>query len=104
MDIKQLDKLAKDNAPMPQGIPMHAQCYFISARGLYQQYSMKVINLETAKKEKEAIKKQYELGQAQWELFLKLPEIEDKLRSLKEDPFNTALELEIHDLLQGFLK
>lgn len=104
MTLKELDKLAKDNAPMPIGLPMHEQCYYISSRGLYEQYKAKHITLETAKKEKEEVLKQYELGKYQWELFLKLPAIEEKLKQLKEDSFNTHLELEIHELLEQILK
>ena len=104
MTLKELDKLAKDNAPMPIGLPMHEQCYYISSRGLYEQYKAKHITLETAKKEKEEVLKQYEIGKYQWDLFLKLHTVEEKLKALKEDPFNTGLELEIYDLLDTLLR
>lgn len=104
MTQKELDKLAKDNAPMPGGLPMYAQSYYIAARGLYEQYRNHQISLEVAKKEKEEVLKQYTIGEAEWAFFMKLHTIEDKLRVLKEDPFNTALELELHELLEELLK
>lgn len=104
MTQKELDKLAKDNAPMPKGLPMYAQSYYIASRGLYEQYRNKQISLEVAKKEKEEVLKQFLVGQAEWEFFLKLHIVEEKLKRLKEDPFNTVLELELHDILEELLK
>ena len=101
---KELDKLAKDNAPMPSGLPMHAQCYYISSRGLYEQYRDGKISLEVAKKEKEEVLKQYALGEQQWRFFLKLHTVEEKLKALKADPFNTVLEMEVYEILDQILK
>lgn len=104
MTLKELDQLAKKGAPMPEGLPMHEQCYYISSRGLYAQYQAQHLTLEDAKKEKIEILKQYELGKEQWAFFLKLYEIEDKLKALKQDPFNTVVELEVHEMLETLLK
>ena len=104
MNIKQLDKLAKEKAPMPSGLPMHKQCYYIASRGLYEQYENQTITLEEAKKEKEEVIKQYEVGKYQWELFMGMHEIEAKLSQLKKDGFNSALEFEILELLEKLLR
>lgn len=102
--LKELDKLAKSGAPMPMGLTMHEQCYYISSRGLYEQYRQGSITLESAKKEKEEVLKQYKLGAYQWELFLKLHTVEEKLKALRHDPFNTVLEIEISEILDKLLK
>lgn len=104
MNIKQLDKLAKDGAPMPSGLPMHEQCYYIASRGLYEQYANQTITLEKAKKEKKEVIKQYEEGKYQWELFMGMHEIEEKLSQLKKEGFNSALEFEILELLEKLLR
>ena len=104
MNIKQLDKLAKDGAPMPSGLPMHEQCYYIASRGLYEQYANQTITLEKAKKEKKEVIKQYEEGKYQWELFMGMHEIEEKLSQLKKEGFNSALEFEILELLEKSLR
>ncbi|MBQ1274855.1 MAG: hypothetical protein U0L26_14625 [Cellulosilyticum sp.] len=104
MEIKQLDKLAKEKAPMPNGLPMHEQCYYIASRGLYDQYEKKIITLEEAKKEKQEVIKTYELGKDQWQLFLGMHEIAEKLKKLREDQFNTGIEFEVLELIDRFLK
>lgn len=103
MDIKELDRLAKDNAPMPDGLALYEQCYYISSRGLYEQYAREMITLEVAKKEKAQVIKQYELGKEQWQLFLGLYEIHDKLSMLKVDGFNSFLEFEIMEIVDKLL-
>lgn len=104
MEIKQLDKLAKEKVPMPSGLPMHEQCYYIASRGLYAQYDDKIISLEQAKREKKEVIEQFNVGKGQWQLFLGLHEIGDKLKVLHEEGFNTALELEILELIDQLLK
>lgn len=104
MNIRQLDKLAKERAPMPNGLPMYEQCYYIASRGLYAQYANQTITLVEAKKEKEEVIKQYEAGKYQWELFMGMHEIEQKLSQLKKEGFNSRLEFEVLDLLEKFLK
>ncbi len=104
MDVKQLDKLAKEKAPMPNGLPMYEQCYYIASRGLYEQYDRRVITLEEAKREKKEVLKSYESGKAQWQLFMGMHQIAEKLKQLKIEAFNTALELEILELIDEFLK
>lgn len=104
MNIKQLDKLAREKAPMPDGLPMHEQCYYIASRGLYEQYANQTITLAEAKKEKKEVIKQYEAGKYQWELFIGMHEIEEKLCKLKEEGFDSVLEFEILELLEKLLK
>lgn len=104
MEIKQLDKLAKEKAPMPNGLPMHEQCYYIASRGLYEQYEKKVITLEEAKREKQEVVRTYQLAKEQWQLFVGIHDIADKLKELKQDPFNTGLELEVLELIDNLLK
>ncbi len=103
MDIKELDRLAKENKPMPECLAMYEQCYYIASRGLYRQYDSGAITLEQAKLEKSQLVKQYQEGQKQWQLFISLYEIQDKLQALQKDGFNTALELEILELIENML-
>lgn len=103
MDIKELDRLAKDNGAMPECLAMYEQCYYIAARGLYRQYDAGYITLEQAKSEKADVVKQYQEGKKQWELFMGLYEVQDKLQRLKEQGFNTALEIETLELIEKLL-
>lgn len=103
MNIRELDQLAKHNEPMPRSLAMHEQAYYITTRGLYQQYATGSIKLAQAKEEKAQAIKLYEEGKMQHELFMGLFEIEDKLRELKKDGFNTALEIEVLELLDKYL-
>ncbi len=103
MDIKELDRLAKENAPMPNGLAMHEQCYYISSRGLYQQYAAKAISLSQAKLEKKQVIEQYQKGQEQWQLFIGLFEVQNKLQQLKEEEFNSVLEFEILECINQLL-
>ncbi len=104
MDIKELDKLAKENAPMPKGLAMYEQCYYISSRGLYQQYATRAISLSQAKVEKKQVVEAYERGRGEWQLFMGLFELQDKLKQLKEEEFNTKLEFEILEMINSILK
>lgn len=103
MDIKELDRLAKENKPMPERLRMYEQCYYIASRGLYQQYAAKQITLEQAKLEKQSVVRQYNEGKAQWELFINLYEIQDKLQQLIQSGFDTALEIEVTELIEKTL-
>ncbi len=103
MDIKELDRLAKSNGIMPDGLAMYEQCYYIAARGLYRQYDAGYITLEQAKVEKAEVVKQYQEGKKQWEFFWGLYEVQDKLHALKEQGFNTALEIETLELIEKLL-
>ncbi len=104
MEIKELDKLAKEKAPMPEGLPMYEQCYYIASRGLYEQYEKNVISLEQAKMEKKEVLNAYQLGKDQWQIFIGMHEVADKLKKLKQDGFNTALEMEVLELIEELLK
>ena len=95
MEIKELDRLAKENAPMPSGLAIHEQCYYISSRGLYQQYAAKAISLSQAKLEKKQVIEQYQNSERQWQLFIGLFELQNKLKQLKKEEFNSVLEFEI---------
>lgn len=100
---KKLDRLAKENAPMPVGLPSYQQCYYIASRGLYQQYAKSEISLQQARIEKKEIIKAYKEGEAEWQYFLKLHEVLDKLKALKEEGFDSVLEFEILELIEGLL-
>lgn len=104
MDIKELDRLAKENKPMPERLAMYEQCYYIASRGLYRQYDAGHITLEQAKQEKHQVVAQYQEGRRQWELFINLYEIQDKLQTLRKQGFNTALEIELLELIDKTLE
>ena len=104
MTMKALDKMAKEGKPMPNGLAMYEQCYYIISRGLYEQYAAGMISLEEARREKKQAVKSYEEGAYQWKLFSSLYTVEEKLKALRNDGFNTALEIEILELLNDILK
>ena len=89
---------------MPNGLPMYEQCYYISSRGLYDQYQKGSITLEQAKREKQEVIKAYEIGRDQWQLFIGLYDISDALKRLKQEGFDTVLEFEILDKIEAILK
>lgn len=62
MDIKRLDKIAKENLPVEKGLNMNDQIYYIAIRGLYSQYKNGEINLDQTKSEKAILTKWYEEG------------------------------------------
>lgn len=62
MDIKRLDKIAKENLPVEKGLNINNQIYYIAVRGLYSQYKKGEINLDQTKAEKEILTKWYEEG------------------------------------------
>ena len=103
MDIKELDRKAKINEPLPRCLAGYEQAYYLASRSLYKQYEDKLISLEQARYEKEKILEQYHDGKKQHELFMSLFEIEDKLKKLKAEGFNSVLEREILALLEEVL-
>lgn len=62
MDIKRLDKIAKENLPVEKGLNINDQLYYIAVRGLYSQYKNGEIDIEQTKEEKEVLTKWYEEG------------------------------------------
>ena len=46
MDIKRLDKIAKENLPVDKELNINDQIYYIAVRGLYSQYKNGEINLD----------------------------------------------------------
>ena len=62
MDIKRLDKIAKENLPVDKELNINDQIYYIAVRGLYSQYKKEEINLDQTKGEKEILTKWYEEG------------------------------------------
>lgn len=100
MDIKELDRKAKINEPLPRCLAGYEQAYYLASRTLYKQYEAKLITLDQARREKELIIEQYQEGKKEHELFTSLFEIEDKLKKLKEQGFNTVLEWEILKILE----
>nr|WP_307991583.1 hypothetical protein [uncultured Niameybacter sp.] len=101
---KELDRLAKENAPLPAGLPAFKQSYYIAARGLYQQYAKGEITLERARTEKKELLKAYSEGEWEWNYFLKLHELKGHLEKLEKDGFNSVLEFEILDMIHDLLK
>ena len=65
MDIKKLDQLAKQNEAMPKALAAYEQAYYITSRGLYQQYAKGSLSLHQAREEKAEALKAYERGKAQ---------------------------------------
>ena len=62
MDIKRLDKIAKENLPVEKGLNINDQIYYIAVRGLYSQYKNGDIDIEQTKGEKEILTKWHEEG------------------------------------------
>lgn len=62
MDIKRLDKIAKENLPVEKGLNINDQLYYIAVRGLYSQYKNGEIDIKQTKGEKEILTKWYEEG------------------------------------------
>ena len=60
MDIKQLDRIAKDNLKVGNRLNLKDQVYYIATRGLYSQHKHGEIELEQAKVEKEMLKNWHE--------------------------------------------
>ncbi|MGL6173184.1 MAG: hypothetical protein ACRC1P_01045 [Cellulosilyticaceae bacterium] len=103
MNIKELDKLAKKRLEMPSSLNIYEQAYYIAARGLYQQYDKGEITLEQARAEKEQIMKAYQKGEQEAEYFKQLHQVWGKLNQLKEEKFNTVIELEVLEILENIL-
>lgn len=101
---KELDKLARENAPLPMGLPAYKQCYYIGARSLYQQYEKGDITLERARQEKQELLRTYKEGEWEWNYFLKLHELKNHFQQLYEDGFNSVLEYEIMEMIEELLK
>lgn len=103
MDIRDLDKLAKNGGQMPQCLAPYEQAYYQASRYLYQQFFDDKLNLLECRQEKQKIVEAYNLGKAQFEFFIGLTNIEDKLKRLKEQGFNSVLEWEILDEINRLL-
>ena len=104
MDMKQLDKLAKAGEELPQGLASYKQSYYIASRGLYKQYERGEIDLTRARKEKAELIEAYKEGEWEWEYFLKVHEIMDKLQQLAKEGFNSVIEVEVLELIEELLK
>lgn len=103
MDLKELDRMAKINEPMPNLLWYEAAYYQVS-RYLYRQYDIKSITVDQARKEKEIITRQYEENKREHEFLIGLHNLEDMLKRLKEQGFNSALEWEILEEISKVLK
>ena len=57
MDIKRLDRVAKENLPVGSELNINDQLYYIAVRGLYSQYKNGEIHLDQTKSEKEILTK-----------------------------------------------
>lgn len=103
MEIKELDKLAKNGAQMPPCLAAYEQAYYQASRYLYQQFFDDKLNLLECRQEKQKILEAYNLGKGQWEFFISLTNIEDRLKKLYEQGFNSVLEWEILEELKRVL-
>ena len=95
MSIKELDKLAKMNEPMPKLLEYYEEAYYIASRYLYRQFDAKTITIEQAKEEKERIIKAYKDQKEAWAYMLNLYNIKNALTQLKEQGFNSVLEWQV---------
>ncbi len=103
MDIRELDKLAKNGGQMPPTLPAYEQAYYQASRYLYQQFFDDKLSLLECRQEKQKIVEAYNFGKAQWDFFIGLTNIEDKLKRLKEQGFNTVLEWEVFEEISKLL-
>ncbi|MGL4345025.1 MAG: hypothetical protein ACRCTE_07505 [Cellulosilyticaceae bacterium] len=103
MDIKTLDKSAKKGLALPTDLKGYEQAYYIASRGLYEQYARQEITLEQARAEKEHVIRAYQEGEMEWQYFMSLHQVLDKLNQLKTEGFDTVLEYEIQDILDQIL-
>ncbi len=103
MDMKTLDRLAKQQEKMPQGLKAYEQAYYIASRGLYQQYQTHVISLEQAREEKQNVIANYKAGEEEWHYFTTLHTIHHQLMLLKQQGFDSVLEYEILEVLERLL-
>lgn len=103
MDIKELDKLAKSGTEMPPCLAAYEQAYYQASRYLYRQFYEDKLNLEQCRQEKHKIVEAYNHGMQQWEFFLSLHVIREKLAKLKEKGFDSVLEWEILDEIEKII-
>lgn len=103
MNLKELDRLAEENEPMPN-LNWYETVYYQASRYLYRQYDIKAITVAQAREEKEIIVKQYEENKREYEFLIRLHSVEDMLKKLRDQGFNTALEQEILEEIDRVLK
>lgn len=96
--------MAKSGEELPQGLTSYKQSYCIASRGLYKQYERGEIDLTRARIEKAEFMEVYKEGEWEWEYFLKLHPILDKLQQLAKESFNSVIEFEILELIEKLLK
>ena len=104
MTLKELDRLAKLNEPMPKLLEYYEENYYISSRYLYRQFELNKITVEQARIEKEKIVKSYNDNKEMYEYVLSLYSIRNSLMQLKEQGFNSVLEWEVLDAINKALK
>lgn len=104
MTLKELDRLAKLNEPMPKLLEYYEENYYISSRYLYRQFELNKITVEQARIEKDKIVKSYNDNKEMYEYVLSLYSIRNSLMQLKEQGFNSVLEWEVLDTINKALK
>ena len=104
MTLKELDRLAKLNEPMPKLLEYYEENYYISSRYLYRQFELNKITVEQARIEKDKIVKSYNDNKEMYEYVLSLYSIRNSLMQLKEQGFNSILEWEVLDTINKALK
>ena len=87
--------MAKNGGEMPPTLQGFEQAYFQASRHLYALYFENKLSLLECRQEKQKIIEQYNFGLAQWNFFISMTALEDKLKRLQEQGFNTVLEWEI---------
>ncbi|MDF2530859.1 MAG: hypothetical protein K0Q65_440 [Clostridia bacterium] len=98
-----MDTTASNNECMPECLAGFEQAYYISARGLYQQYAAGHITLEQARQEKALALKKYQDGKREWNYFMEIHALQEKLVELKKQGFNSVSEWEILETLDKML-
>lgn len=102
--MKQLDVMARANDGMPTRLMWYETVYYQASRYLYRQYDAKTITVEQARKEKDIITKQYEENKLEYEFLIRLHNVEDMLKRLNDQGFNTAIEQEILEEISRVLQ
>lgn len=100
MELKELDKLAKLNEPLPTTLMFHETSYYLSARCLYRQYDKGELTLEQARVEKEKVIEQFHENKEMYEFLIEAHQIRVKFVELREQGFNSVLEWEILEALE----
>lgn len=104
MDNKELDKIAKNNEPMPKCLEFYEQAYYQASRHLYRQHEAGTITVQQAREEKLLIIEKHAEAERMFSFMRSLYGIAEKLEKLKETGFDSVLEWEILDDFEKAIK